>query len=157
MGWEGFNACFAKAKILYFFPAEPPILCGQQVEAAGDDVCVLWEWIWCPFLHRQTPAPEEMKGSGCSCTSWVTASVGFRSTVEFREPVLLSSQPFAAPLLQCWGCRCVTVAGAVSRCKFVSQSCCTRWFVTFASPEAAPLCCSSWLCPEPRLLPPPRG
>ncbi|KAF2976370.1 hypothetical protein EK904_004311, partial [Melospiza melodia maxima] len=57
----------------------PPILCGQQVEAAGHDVCLLWEWIRRPFLHSQTPAPEEVKGSGCSCASWLKSSAQHRS------------------------------------------------------------------------------
>lgn len=91
MDEKGINALIAKVK-LPFFLLEPPILCGQQVAAARNDVCVLWEWIWCPFPHSQTPAPQEMKRTGCSCTSWVTAFVGFHSAVEFREPDLVKNR-----------------------------------------------------------------
>lgn len=40
--------------------AEPAVLSRKQVEAAGDDGAVLWQWL-CVSLHRsQAPDPEEV-------------------------------------------------------------------------------------------------
>ncbi|KAK3538994.1 hypothetical protein QTP86_023594 [Hemibagrus guttatus] len=40
---------------------EPAFLCREQVEVAGDDGAVLWQWLYFPLHHSQAPDPEEVK------------------------------------------------------------------------------------------------